>query len=62
MVLLASAYDQSRFLKAEDLAVEKKFRIKTVTAEEIGVSNDRERKLVVWGWKSPLTDGESLSV
>jgi hypothetical protein len=31
MVLLASNYDQSRFLKAQDLAAEKKFRIKIVT-------------------------------
>jgi hypothetical protein len=36
MVLLASAYDQSRFLKAQDLTAEKKFRIKSVTEEEIG--------------------------
>jgi hypothetical protein len=48
MVLLASAYDQSRFLKAEDLPAEKKFRIKAVTEEEVGVGKDKERKLVVW--------------
>lgn len=48
MVLLASAYDQSRFLKAEDLPTEKKFRIKVVTEEEVGVGKDKERKLVVW--------------
>src|ERR1700756_1173354 len=48
MALLASAYDQSRFLKAEDLPAEKKFEIKTVTEEEVGVGKDRERKLVVW--------------
>ena len=48
MVLLASAYDQSRFLKAEDLRAEKKFRIKVVTEEEVGVGKDKERKLVVW--------------
>jgi hypothetical protein len=48
MVLLASAYDQSRFLKAEDLPAEKKFRIKVVTEEEVGVGKDKERKLVVW--------------
>jgi hypothetical protein len=47
-VLLASAYDQSRFLKAEDLPAEKKFRIKAVTEEEVGVGKDKERKLVVW--------------
>ena len=48
MVLLASAYDQSRFLKAQDLTAEKKFRIKSVTEEEIGIGKDKERKLVVW--------------
>jgi len=48
MVLLASNYDQSRFLKAEDLPAEKKFKIKLVTEEEIGIGKDKERKLVVW--------------
>src|SRR5262249_44741734 len=48
MVLLASNYDQSRFLKAQDLSAEKKFRIKSVTEEEVGVGKDKERKLVVW--------------
>jgi hypothetical protein len=48
MVLLASNYDQSRFLKAQDLTAEKKFKIKSVTEEEVGVGKDKERKLVVW--------------
>jgi hypothetical protein len=48
MVLLASAYDQSRFFKAEDLTAEKKLKIKGVTEEEVGVGKDKERKLVVW--------------
>ena len=48
MVLLASNYDQSRFLKATDLAGEKKFRIKEVTEEEVGQDRDKTRKLVVW--------------
>jgi hypothetical protein len=48
MVLLASAYDQSRYLKAGDLQSEKKFRIKAVTEEEVGLGKDKERKLVVW--------------
>ena len=48
MVLLASTYDQSRLLKAQDLTAEKKFRIKSVTEEEIGIGKDKERKLVVW--------------
>jgi hypothetical protein len=48
MVLLASTYDQSRFLKAQDLTSEKKFKIKGVTEEEVGIGKDKERKLVVW--------------
>src|SRR5262245_42944195 len=48
MVLIASNYDQSRFLKAADLQAEKKFRIKSVTEEEVGIGKDKERKLVVW--------------
>jgi hypothetical protein len=48
MVLIASNYDQSRFLKAADLQSEKKFRIKLVTEEEVGIGKDKERKLVVW--------------
>lgn len=48
MVLLASSYDQSRFLKAQDLPAEKKFRVKVVTEEEVGLGKDKERKLVVW--------------
>jgi hypothetical protein len=48
MVLLASNYDQSRFLKAQDLSAEKKFKIKTVTEEEVGIGKDREKKLVCW--------------
>jgi hypothetical protein len=47
MVLLASTYDQSRFLKAADLEREKKFRIKSVTEELVG-AEQKERKLVVW--------------
>lgn len=48
MALLASSYDQSRFLKADDLTAEKKFRIKNVTEEMVGADKDREQKLVVW--------------
>ena len=46
--MLASDYDKTRFLKAEDLSAEKKFRIKSVTEEEVGIGKDKERKLVVW--------------
>jgi hypothetical protein len=48
VVLLASSYDRSRFLKAADLAGEKKFRIKEVTGEEVGQDRDKTKKLVVW--------------
>jgi hypothetical protein len=47
-MLLASSYDQSRFLKAGDLQGEKKFCIKSVTEEEVGIGKDKERKLIVW--------------
>src|SRR6266566_3691359 len=47
MVLLASDFDRSRFLKAADLNGEKKFRIKSVTAEEIGTEK-KERKPTLW--------------
>jgi hypothetical protein len=48
MVLLASNYDQSRFFKAEDVTTDKKLKIKAITEEEVGIGNDKERKLVVW--------------
>ena len=47
-MLLASDYDKSKYLKATDLEREKKFRIKTVTEEELGVGKDKEKKLCVW--------------
>ena len=47
-MLLASDYDRSKFLKASDLDREKKYRIKSVTAEELGIGKDKETKLVVW--------------
>jgi hypothetical protein len=47
MPLLASSYDQSRFLKAADLDREKKFKIKGVTEELVG-AEQKEKKLVVW--------------
>ena len=46
-MLLASSYDQCRFLKAADLQREKKFRIKNTTEELIG-AEQKEKKLVVW--------------
>src|SRR5262244_3955559 len=53
MVLLASKYDQSRFFKSEDVPAEKKFRIKSVTEEEVGTGKDKETKLVVWFTNDP---------
>ena len=49
MVLLASTYDQSRYFKAADLTREKKFRIKSVTEELIGIGRrqgEEARRLV----------------
>jgi hypothetical protein len=48
VLLLASDYDQTRFLKAQDLPSERKFKIKSVTVEPIGAGKDKENKLVVW--------------
>jgi hypothetical protein len=48
MVLLASDFDKSKYLRAEDLKAEKKFRIKAVTAEVVGNDQKKEQKLVVW--------------
>ena len=48
MVLLASDYDKSRFLKADDFDGERKLRIKSATEELVGVGADKEKKLVVW--------------
>src|SRR5215469_14196990 len=48
MVLLASDYDQSRYFKAENVATEKKLRIKNVSEELIGMGAEKEKKLVIW--------------
>src|SRR5690242_14918308 len=48
MPLLASDYDQTRFLKAQDLQSDRKLKIKSVTVESIGVGKDKESKLCVW--------------
>ena len=47
MVLLASAFDQSRYFKAAGVQAEKKLRIKEASVEEIGVGQDKEKKLVL---------------
>lgn len=48
MVLLASEFDQSNYWKAADLTAEKKLKIKSVVAEDVGMGKDKERKLVVY--------------
>jgi hypothetical protein len=48
MVLLASAYDQSKYFKAADLPAEKKLKIKSVTEELIGQGADQKKMLTVW--------------
>jgi hypothetical protein len=47
-MVLASDFDKSKYLNAEDLKSEKKFRIKDVTVEAIGTGSKKEEKLVVW--------------
>jgi hypothetical protein len=47
MVLLASEFDQGRYFKAADVQAPKKLLIKDVIVEEIGVGQDKEKKLVV---------------
>src|SRR5262245_48023889 len=53
MVLLASMYDQSKFLRAEELPMDKVQRIKSVTEELVGQGADQQKKLVVWFTNSP---------
>ena len=48
MVLLASNYDKSQFLKADDFDGDRKLRIKSVSEELVGAGADKEKKLVVW--------------
>ena len=47
-MVLASDYDKSKYLCAEDLKFEKKFRIKAVTVEAVGTGSEKEEKLIVW--------------
>src|SRR5262249_27230221 len=48
MVLLASSFDQSKYLNAGDLTQEKALRIKSVTIEMVGQGSRQEQKPVVW--------------
>jgi hypothetical protein len=47
MVLLASNYDKSQFLRAGDFDGERRMRIKNVTEEVVGAGAEKEKKLVV---------------
>ena len=47
-MLLASSFDQSKYLKAVDLSGELKLKIKNVSVELIGNGAEKEEKLVVW--------------
>jgi hypothetical protein len=48
MALLASSFDQSRFLRAEDVPQDRLLRIKASTEEMVGQGAAQEPKLVVW--------------
>jgi hypothetical protein len=48
MVLLASTFDQSKYLNAGDLTQEKALRIKEVTVEMVRSGPAQEQKPVVW--------------
>jgi hypothetical protein len=48
MVLLASAFDQSKYLRADELKQENTLRIKTVTGETVNDRTGQTKKLVVW--------------
>src|SRR5262245_31566811 len=48
MALFASDYDKSKYLRAEDLKQDKKFRIKAVTAEAFERDGRPEKKLTLW--------------
>ena len=48
MVLFASDFDKSKYLRAEDVKQDKKFRIKAVTEETFERDGNKEKKLVVW--------------
>jgi hypothetical protein len=48
MVLLASSFDQSKYLSASDLTQEKALRIKSVTVEMVRKGTAQEQKPVVW--------------
>jgi len=48
MPIFASDYDKSKYLRAEDIKRDTKFRIKAVTEELFEKDGKAEKKLVVW--------------
>jgi hypothetical protein len=48
MPLLASSFDQSKYMRAEDLTQEKLLRIKSITVQMVGRGPKQEQKPVVW--------------
>jgi hypothetical protein len=46
--LLASSFDQSKYLRAEDLTQEKLLRIESVSVELVGRGPNQEQKPVLW--------------
>lgn len=48
MALLASEFDRSKYLRAEDVKQDKKLRIRSVTSEGFDKEGGQERKLVLW--------------
>jgi hypothetical protein len=48
MALFASDYDKSKYLRAEDLKQDKKFRIKAVSEEVFERDGRPEKKLTLW--------------
>jgi hypothetical protein len=47
MVLLASNFDKSKYLRATDLDKEMKFKIKSATDEVVGTGDDKEHRLII---------------
>ena len=48
MALLASDFDKSKYLRAEDIKQDRKLRVKAVTAEMFERDGGKEKKLVLW--------------
>jgi len=53
MGLYASHFDKSKYLRAEDVKADKKFRIKSVTQDSFDRDGGVEKKLVIWFTNEP---------